>query len=114
MENYLMEPVNVRMKSIEPIYFPLVTEIFQRGLDEETEYPAVFDYRETDKETRESSLLVSFLVTQNNHGLIIEKIKGKKRKRIMAEIENLKPVKRKSTVKKSAVKKKKKKAVKKS
>lgn len=89
MEEYLNTPVSVRLIKIEPIYFPLVTEIFQRGLGEDPEFPAVFDYRETDKESKEQRLLVSFAVTKNSQGLTVKKVKGKERKKLLADMDDL-------------------------
>lgn len=89
MEEYLNTPVSVRLIKIEPIYFPLVTEIFQRGLGKNSEFPAVFDYRETDKESKEQRLLVSFAVTKNSQGLTVKKVKGKERKKLLADMDDL-------------------------
>ena len=100
-EDYLMIPVTLKLKDIAPIYFPLITEIFQRGLDEDTIFPAVFNYHETDKETKDTTLKISFVVTKNAQGLTIKKVRGKARKRILAELEDLKVAKRKTKRKKA-------------
>lgn len=100
-EDYLMVPVTLKIKDTAPIYFPLITEIFQRGIDEDTVFPAIFDYRETDKETKETSLKLSFAVTKNSQGLTIKRVKGKIRKRLLAELEDLKSTKKKTKKKKA-------------
>lgn len=106
-EDYLMVPVTLKIKDIAPIYFPLITEIFQRGLEEDTIFPAVFNYQETDKETKETTLKVSFVVTKNAQGLTIKRVKGKVRERLLAELKDLKETKKKAKKKKPPAKKKK-------
>lgn len=108
-EDYLMIPVCVWIKDIAPIYFPLITEIFQRGLDEETSFPAIFDYNELDKETKETTLRVSFAITKSSKGLTVKQVKGKERGRILAQMQDLEeaPVKKKKKKTQSSGKKQK-------
>lgn len=84
MTDYLNTPQKVKLEGIAPIYLALVTEIFQRGIDEDTEFPVVFDYKETDKETRKSKMLASFAVTKSKAGILtVKKVKGKARQAIL-------------------------------
>lgn len=97
-EEYLNTPLNLQIKGIEPIYMPLVTEIFQCGMDQDSLFPAIFDYQERDEATQENKLMVSFALFKSKKTGIVtcRKIMGRERDQLLLQIKDgVGPVKRK-------------------